>query len=1220
MQEEAKRQALLQLDRTDDDESSFTRAPGADPAPPAASKPRAEDAKQDVKQDVKLSAAAKMEVPPTEGAAEGVAAEVDAMEVDVAPSATADEAPTKQLAESAEVAPKVEKAEEEDDEEKPSVKEEVRGQAGAKEAVDQAAGEEAGGGQDGRRPGRVRKLSRVAREAAETEEELVATAATEDAVKQQPATASKAAQGKEAADSPAPAQDGASSCAASASTSAPAAPAPAAPAAPAFSAGSNSAWAAMLIKKKQEDDEKGAQETAEKAKAKADPKAEALARTPIGHLEVRGILVPHKFEGHLDAWRYIFTAPLRGWALQHSGPERMRSLWVRTDNCWYWLRVDPKSFAVAKIGRRLWAPPGSSASAPMSEQLLMASPLATTYTSTSISPPPRGLGVSLLGDAAGAPFTAADAADADGSAGALRLSAFLFTDVDGKTVDLFSALPQGVSTSSAAVHLLGQALPIEKKKPANNDGDEKSDAWPARMWLRSLPVHEWRLHVDTTAAGGSAPGSKSGSAGVGSASGAAKPKVWVRSAASWFLLLKPRADVTWSPPGSHDRPLPDALLPAGLSSDDRPPLENKADLPCRRLLCFSVHAANGTLTPILRLLGQLTTSNPGAEKAYACGCIGTAGRMNAANLEEEKRGVGGTGNGGIWVNTGPILAGQVDYTTQPPCVWIRTATGLYSLTTASNEYAHLYKLPGSSRAHPIDEASLSGSLLSVFRRDEDHPFTSKKGLVIPALHLSEFELVDANGNPRPVLKTLPEGTLRAAEKLEKARLTASGKEVPPKNEADETGASQFEALNVYVRARLMPVGCSANARPWVRAGPVRAWSIDFEKKTPDGKSVAGLWLCSKSAALYMAANNVSTASDAHSKGWCTGDGLLVHYASEVLAGCREHRDPRNAVKLFNMLISSAWARMPTDISSKYGLRKEVLYEKHVADFVLEVLQDAGYKLFATRLEEERKKAPRLPNAAKPTTAALPPKAPPKPVAAIEVSEVVGNGGKAAKASAASSGAAGAKRPASATMTGSDGADGAAPSAKVATVPAATKAGNAASSSGGRQAAAKPAPSAAPATVPPKDLDDADIARAMLAVLRKAHAPLSYSQVALSCKDDNPTIVMNFARWLQAVQRGLKARPQWFVHIGAEMLSIGPEAGVEPTEPAEPAVPPAASPTPVAAVAPAALPAAAFGGVATGGPGVVSGGPGVATGGPGVVSGGPGVTSGGPGMRRPTGGP
>ena len=38
----------------------------------------------------------------------------------------------------------------------------------------------------------------------------------------------------------------------------------------------------------------------------------------------------------------------------------------------------------------------------------------------------------------------------------------------------------------------------------------------------------------------------------------------------------------------------------------------------------------------------------------------------------------------------------------------------------------------SSKAHPLDEAALSGPLLNVFQRQEEHPFTSKVGFVIPA--------------------------------------------------------------------------------------------------------------------------------------------------------------------------------------------------------------------------------------------------------------------------------------------------------------------------------------------------------------------------------------------------------------------------------------------------------------------------------------------------------
>ena len=49
-----------------------------------------------------------------------------------------------------------------------------------------------------------------------------------------------------------------------------------------------------------------------------------------------------------------------------------------------------------------------------------------------------------------------------------------------------------------------------------------------------------------------------------------------------------------------------------------------------------------------------------------------------------------------------------------------------------------------------------------------------------------------------------------------------------------------------------------------------------------------------------------------------------------------------------------------------------------------------------------------------------------------------------------------------------------------------------------------------------DLSDEDIARAMLNVLKTAHAPLSVAQVALACKDAKPLAMWNFARWLQVL--------------------------------------------------------------------------------------------------------
>ena len=156
------------------------------------------------------------------------------------------------------------------------------------------------------------------------------------------------------------------------------APAPAAP-----SVTSTSAWAAALLQKKAE---AARQKEAEDARLKAeeeakkhDPRLEAIAKEPRGHLRLRGVLVPSGFEGDPLAWRYVVSAPLRGWTLQHSGPHRMHSLWVRTDKVWYWLRQAPPTFAPASAGRHLWTPPGSAASYAMPEELLTTSPIAAAY-------------------------------------------------------------------------------------------------------------------------------------------------------------------------------------------------------------------------------------------------------------------------------------------------------------------------------------------------------------------------------------------------------------------------------------------------------------------------------------------------------------------------------------------------------------------------------------------------------------------------------------------------------------------------------------------------------------------------------------------------------------------------------------------------------------------------------------------------------------------------
>ena len=91
---------------------------------------------------------------------------------------------------------------------------------------------------------------------------------------------------------------------------------------------------------------------------------------------------------------------------------------------------------------------------------------------------------------------------------------------------------------------------------------------------------------------------------------------------------------------------------------------------------------------------------------------------------------------------------------------------------------------------------------------------------------------------------------------------------------------------------------------------MRAWSGDFEQRGADGRSAPGLWVCCKGCALYMQAGHASSHAEAHARSWRTGDGVLVHFTAELLAGCREHREPRTAVKLFNNVMTSAWARMP----------------------------------------------------------------------------------------------------------------------------------------------------------------------------------------------------------------------------------------------------------------------------------------------------------------------
>ena len=1025
------------------------------------------------------------------------------------------------------------------------------------------------------------------------------------------------------------------------------------------SVGSTSAWAAALLKKKQEQEKKKQEEEAEAeckrlerelSAAKLDPKQLAIARRPVGHMRMRGILVPGGFEGDLTAWRYVVTAPVTGWALQHAGQLRLQSLWLRTPNAWYWLRSAPPSFYPASIGRMLWEPPGAAPSAPLAEPLLLGSPVLGAYAVPTV-PPSRGAGLAALPEVAMAPFAAADAADlapdlAPPSSGArgpasFRVSTFFFVDAAGKPTDLFTALPQGLAlfaplekgppgaTAPPCVQLVGQLMPAHHPKGSGAEGSGADadgagrgvaaagslslEEVPARLWMRSLAVHEWRLQIETAATLGSKGGGSGGGASL--PDGAANPskvKIWVRSTSSWFVLLKPRLDVSWQPPGTRERPIDDRLLPSSIATIERSPLPAPASVARRILSQFSItRLASGepvNLFEVLPTLGQ-----PNSEVLGVLGTLGPPLSATAAAAAAAGSHAAASAAGGVWVLTTALLKARLDYSVAPPALWVQTASALYRLTQPAEAYLPLYKPPGGNRNNPMPEVALIGeTILPVYERKDTHPFESAKGVVVPVMMLADFELCDGAGGARSLIATLPEGTLRAAQKAQKAAA------VPSAAGADE--------LDVYVKARVLP-NKEGGSRPWVWAGPIRAWSTDLDRRGTDGKLLPGLWLCTKTVAYFAPLARASSMSELHTRSWLTGDGLLTRYAAELLAGCREHRDPRTAVKLFNTICSSAWSRLPAE-TVKYGVRRETLLEKHVTTFVIEALEDAGYAEFGKRINEQRVEqmvrkersagAAMGTKPAEPPALAVPPR--PKPVAAVEelprVTDKTGvvHGGGGGGGGGGGSGGGGGGGGGGATKRTADGSSIGAParepkqpklsngsakgaaetSAETSAKPSSSKQPAISAAVGGSGAAGGASGGVGGGGVSSgggkasgaKEPDDVEVARTMLGVLRRAHAPLSLAQVALACKDALPLSMWNLARWLQAVGRALKARPRWFASIGSDMLGVGPEPGIEPD----------------LAPAPPAAAATAGGSGASGGPGAVSGasayraGPGAAAGG------------------------
>jgi hypothetical protein len=105
------------------------------------------------------------------------------------------------------------------------------------------------------------------------------------------------------------------------------------------------------------------------------------------------------------------------------------------------------------------------------------------------------------------------------------------------------------ATAPPSVQLVGQLMPAQHPKGSGAEGTGADadgagrgvaaagslpvEEVPARLWMRSLAVHEWRLQIETAATLGSKGGGSGGGASL--PDGAANPskvKLWVRSAAS----------------------------------------------------------------------------------------------------------------------------------------------------------------------------------------------------------------------------------------------------------------------------------------------------------------------------------------------------------------------------------------------------------------------------------------------------------------------------------------------------------------------------------------------------------------------------------------------------------------------------------------------------------------------------------------------------------------
>ena len=502
--------------------------------------------------------------------------------------------------------------------------------------------------------------------------------------------------------------------------------------------------------------------------------------------------------GDPTQWRVVASGKLLGWTLQHTGTCKMSALWVRSAGAWYWLRLH-NQFTPSTLTKTLRRPPGATERSALGE-LIAASPLAATYARPSAPPPRASLPAR---EAAGrAPYTAADASDKALAScpRALRLASWTLVGADGTAVDPHEAMPRGLlpvgkkGGAAPSFTLVGQLLPTQGQ-------DEPTEGWPARVWVRSQPIHEWRSAVRREAGRGDGRGGHRRRQGEPAALDAVGRRM-VRAAEALASM-----EATLSSGGLPARPAAPSTTRTSRARLSAPASRRPGSTPRRCRAAPSQPSAPSTTTAARSRCSTSSAAAPSrTRRASTCAASGFPRELLGAALLTKADGQGGAadeaahggGGSGVWVRTGAIVGGNIDYAVQPAAMWVRTHGAIYQLLRPAAEYAPHYSLPGSSRLFPLPEAQLRPLIELLARRDK-HPFGGNKAAALPSLRLMNFEVCDPKAAPRSLVRTLPDGTLKAAQ-------SAAGG-------ADKGG----DALHIYVRGQLLPAREGA-ARPWVWAG------------------------------------------------------------------------------------------------------------------------------------------------------------------------------------------------------------------------------------------------------------------------------------------------------------------------------------------------------------------------------------------------------------------